>query len=190
MYLICGLGNPGKQYEKSRHNMGFMVLDVLSARINAPIKSLKFKALIGEGRIGTRKVILLKPQTYMNLSGESIRDAVAFYKIDPDRIIVIYDDVDLPLGQLRIRAGGSAGSHNGMKSVIYQLRFDNFPRIRVGLGDKGPAALDSFVLGAPVGEDAKKMQEAVERAAEAAETIVLEGIAQAQQKYNTKIDDN
>lgn len=170
--------------------MGFMALDVLSERINAPIKSLKFKALIGEGRIGTQKVILLKPQTFMNLSGVSIRDAAAYYKVEPSQIIVIYDDVDLPLGQLRIRAGGSAGSHNGMKSVIYQLRFDNFPRIRIGLGDKGSIALDSFVMGVPAGEDAIKMQEAIERAAEAIETIVLEGIEQAQQKYNIKIDDN
>lgn len=186
MYLICGLGNPGKQYEMTRHNMGFRALDVLSSRLDIPIRSLKFKALYGEGRIGTEKVILLKPQTFMNLSGESLREAVAFYKIPSDHVIVIYDDIDLPVGQLRIREKGSAGTHNGMKSVIYQLQTDVFPRIRIGLGSRGQIPLVDFVMGKPTDEDEKLIKPAIKNAADAAETIIRNGVAAAQQIYNVK----
>ena len=179
MYVICGLGNPGKQYERTRHNMGFRALDVLAERLNTPVKSLKFKALVGEGRIGTEKVVLVKPQTYMNLSGESLREIVSFYKLEPEKLIVIYDDIDLPLGQLRVRAGGSSGSHNGMKSVIYQLQFDTFPRIRVGLGKNQGIPLDAFVISNPTDEEEKVLGTAIQNAADAAELIVREGIAAA-----------
>ena len=164
--------------------MGFRTIDLLSDMLNTPVKSLKFKALLGEGRIGTEKVVLLKPQTFMNLSGESIREAVSYYKLDPDHIIVIYDDIDLGAGRLRIRGAGSAGSHNGMKSVIYQLQFDNFPRIRIGVGKNGIIPLDKYVLSAPGGEEEKLIDEAVKNAADAAQLIITEGIGKAQQKYN------
>lgn len=170
--------------------MGFRAIDLLSERLNTPVKSLKFKALLGEGRIGTEKVVLLKPQTFMNLSGESLREAVAYYKLDPDHIIVIYDDIDLDAGRLRIRGVGSAGSHNGMKSVIYQLQSDTFPRIRIGVGKNGIIPLDKYVLAAPSEEEEKLIGEAVKNAADAAELIITEGLAKAQQKYNGKKDDN
>ena len=186
MYIICGLGNPGKQYENTRHNMGFRTLDVLSERLSAPIKSLKFKALIGEGRIGTEKVVLVKPQTYMNLSGESLREIVKFYKVEPEHLIVIYDDIDLPTGQLRIKPSGSSGTHNGMKSVIYQLQFDNFPRIRVGLGKDPNMPLDAFVISAPSDEEQKLLTAAISNAADAAVMIIEDGINPAMNKYNTK----
>jgi len=186
MYVVCGLGNPGKQYENTRHNMGFRTIDVLAEKLNTPVKSLKFKALLGEGRIGTEKIVLVKPQTYMNLSGESLREVVAYYKVEPEKLIVIYDDIDLELGNLRIRSGGSAGSHNGMKSVIYQLQFDNFPRVRIGLGSKGLMPLDKFVISAPPQEDAKILRESIKDAADAVELIIKEGINAAQQKYNIK----
>lgn len=186
MYVICGLGNPGKQYENTRHNMGFKVIDVLSEKLSTPVMSLKFKALIGEGRIGREKVVLVKPQTFMNLSGESLREVVNFYKVEPENVIVVYDDIDLDQGRLRIRASGSSGSHNGMKSVIYQLQFDNFPRIRVGIGKNVGMPLDAYVLGKPSDEDQKVLDKAIENAADAAEIIVRSSIADAMQKYNTK----
>jgi len=186
MYIVCGLGNPGKQYENTRHNMGFRTLDVLSDRLSTPIKSLKFKALLGEGRIGMEKVLLVKPQTFMNLSGESLREIVAFYKVEPEKLIVIYDDIDLPTGQLRIKAGGSSGTHNGMRSVIYQLQFDNFPRIRVGLGKDPNLPLDVFVISKPSDEEQKKLDQAVKNAADAVEMIIKDGINTAMNKYNTK----
>lgn len=186
MYVICGLGNPGKQYENTRHNVGFRAIDLLAQKLNTPVKSLKFKALLGEGRIGSEKVVLVKPQTFMNLSGESLREVVAYYKVSPENLIVIYDDVDLDIGHLRIRAAGSSGSHNGMKSVIYQLQFDNFPRIRVGLGKNDNIPLDVFVMSSPSGDDAKLLETGISNAADAAYLIVSEGVAAAQQKYNTK----
>ena len=134
MKIIAGLGNPGREYESTKHNVGFMTLDLLADKLGISISKEKFKALIGEGRIGTEKIILVKPQTYMNLSGESIREVVGFYKIDIEDLIVIYDDIDIPAGTLRIRSKGSAGTHNGMRSVVYQLQEDGFPRIRVGIG--------------------------------------------------------
>ena len=178
MYIICGLGNPGRQYENTRHNMGFKTIDVLSEKLSAPVKSLKFKALIGEGRLGMEKIVLVKPQTYMNLSGESLREIVAFYKVEPEKLIVIYDDVDLALGQLRVKPSGSSGTHNGMKSVIYQLQFDNFPRIRVGLGKNENLPLDAFVISQPSAEEEKKLSEAINNAADAALMIIEKGIAQ------------
>ncbi len=186
MYIICGLGNPGRQYEDTRHNMGFKTLDVLSSRLGIPITKLKFKALIGEGKIASEKVALVKPQTFMNLSGEALKPIMDFYKETPEHLIVIYDDVDIPLGGLRIRPAGSSGSHNGMKSVIYQLQYDNFARIRVGLGDHGPIPLDKFVIGKVPIQDQKILTETIKTAADAAVCIVEHGIDEAMQKYNHK----
>ena len=134
MYIICGLGNPGTEYEQTRHNMGFLTMDVLAYKLGIDIRKLKFRSLLGEGRIGTEKVILVKPQTYMNNSGEAVREIVAYYGIEPSRLIVVYDDIDLPVGDLRLREKGSAGTHNGMKSVVQQLGVTDFPRIRIGVG--------------------------------------------------------
>ena len=182
--MIVGLGNPGRLYMKTRHNMGFMTVDVLADRLGVRMDRLRFKAKIGEGRIGTEKVILVKPQTYMNLSGDAVRPLVEYYKIQPDHLILVYDDVDLPLGRTRIRPSGSSGTHNGMRSVIYQLQFDNFPRVRIGLGPHGDIPLDKFVIGNWTELERPELAKAVLRAADACETIVTEGVDAAMQKYN------
>ena len=182
--MICGLGNPGRLYAKSRHNMGFMTVDVLADRLGVRVNKLKFKALVGETRIGDEKVVLVKPQTYMNLSGDAVRPLVQFYKIEPSHLILVYDDVDLPLGRTRVRPSGSSGTHNGMRSVIYQLQFDNFPRVRIGLGDHGDIPLDKFVIGNWTELERPELAKAVLRAADACQTIVTEGVDAAMQKYN------
>ena len=138
MYIIAGLGNPTREYEKTRHNVGFDTIDVLADKLNTSVDEKKFKGLYGRGIIAGEKVILLKPQTFMNLSGESVREAADFYKVDPEHIIVIYDDISLDVGQLRIRKKGSAGGHNGIKNIIAHLGTQEFPRIKVGVGDKPP----------------------------------------------------
>jgi len=186
MYIICGLGNPGKQYEDTRHNMGFKTMDVLSSRLGIPITKLKFKALIGEGKIGNEKVALVKPQTFMNLSGEALRPIMEFYKETADHLIVVYDDVDIPLGALRIRPSGSSGSHNGMKSVIYQLQYDDFTRIRIGLGDHGLIPLDKFVISRVPKEDQEVLSKTIIEAADAVICIVENGLEDAMQKHNHK----
>ena len=134
MYVIVGLGNPGKKYENTRHNMGFLAVDVLAEKYDIKVNKIKFKSLVGEGRIAGEKVVLAKPQTYMNLSGEAVREIVDFYKIEPQQLIVIYDDIDIDTGAIRIRKKGSAGTHNGMRNILYQIRTEDFPRIRVGIG--------------------------------------------------------
>lgn len=186
MKIICGLGNPGKLYELTHHNMGFLAIDELAERLNIKVNKLKFKALLGEGRIGDEKVILVKPQTYMNLSGEALRPIMEFYKASPADLMVIYDDIDLPLGAIRVRGKGSSGSHNGMKSIIYQLQYDNFPRCRIGLGDHGQIPLDKFVLAGITDLEAPILRDAVSRAADAAECWTREGIAEAMARYNAK----
>jgi PTH1 family peptidyl-tRNA hydrolase len=184
MYVIVGLGNPGKKYDATRHNVGFETIDMLAKRNNIEVKRLKHKALCGEGNIGGRKVMLVKPQTFMNLSGQSLLDIVQFYKIDPQNIIVIYDDIDIEVGSLRIREKGSAGSHNGMKSIIYQLQTDQFPRIRIGVGKPQFGDLADYVLGRFPKEEIPTMIETIERAALASETIVTDGISLAMNRYN------
>ncbi|MBR3718921.1 MAG: aminoacyl-tRNA hydrolase [Firmicutes bacterium] len=186
MYVICGLGNPGKEYEQTRHNMGFLTMDVLSAKLGIDIRRLKFRSLIGEGRIGTEKVLLVKPQTYMNNSGEALREIVAYYGVEPSHLIVVYDDIDLAVGDLRLREKGSAGTHNGMRSIIYQLQFDDFPRIRIGTGKSDVIPLVSFVTGKPTQEEQKPLADAIEKAAEAAICWVQEGPKAAMQKFNHK----
>ena len=134
MYVIVGLGNPGKKYEHTRHNVGFDVIEVLSQKYDIPTLKLRFKAEIGEGSIRGKRVVLARPHTFMNLSGESVVELVNWYKPEEDQLIVVYDDVDLPEGRIRFRPSGSAGTHNGMRNIIYLLGRDNFPRVRVGIG--------------------------------------------------------
>lgn len=147
MYVIVGLGNPGKKYENTRHNMGFIAVDLLAKEYGIKVDKIKHKALVGEGRIADQKVLLVKPQTYMNLSGESVREVLSYYKVDIENLIVIYDDLDIPTGTIRIRKFGSAGTHNGMRSVVYQIQSDRFPRIRVGIGSEKHSDLIDFVTG-------------------------------------------
>ncbi len=185
-WLIVGLGNPGDQYEGTRHNVGFLVADELGDRGNFPIQRLKFHALTNTAAIGDQGVLVVKPVTYMNLSGEAVGEAARFYKLPPDHVLVISDDVDLPLGRLRIRKGGSAGGHNGLKSVIQHLGTDQFPRLRVGVGGKPHPDYDmaDWVLSRLAGEDKKVMDEAVKRAADAVETILKDGIDKAMNRFN------
>lgn len=166
--------------------MGFLTIDEIAKNLGISVQTLKFKALIGEGRIGSEKVILIKPQTFMNLSGEALRPIADYYKVEADHILLIYDDVDIAPGLLRIRPFGSSGSHNGMKSVIYQLQTDRFPRIRIGIGDHGIIPLDRYVLSKPSGEEAKAIAEAIKQAADAAEDFVRMGINDVMNKYNRK----
>ena len=185
MFLIAGLGNPGKEYENTRHNAGFMVLDALADKLGADISEKKHKALCGRAVIGGQKVILLKPQTYMNSSGESIRAAADYYKVDPEDILVVYDDISLAPGQLRIRAKGSAGGHNGIKSIIAHLGTQEFPRVRVGVGEK-PKGWDlaDYVLGHFSKEDRGLVDDALKRVAGAVELMVQGEVDQAMNQFN------
>ena len=187
MYLIAGLGNPGREYENTRHNAGFASIDRLAENDHISIDMKKFQALCGTGYIGGQKVLLLKPQTYMNLSGESLRAACDFFKIDPEQeLIVIYDDISLAPGQLRIRAKGSAGGHNGIKSIISHLGTQVFLRVKVGVGEK-PQGWDlaDYVLGHFSKEEQQVMQESFDRAADAAAALLSEEVQQVMNEYNT-----
>ncbi len=166
--------------------MGFRTLDALSGLLGIPVMQLKFKALVGEGHVGREKVILMKPQTYMNNSGEALREAVAYYKVEPENILVIYDDTDIPVGTIRMRPSGSSGSHNGMKSVIYQLQTDQFPRLRVGIGDKGRLDMRDFVLSRFSDSDQALIDKAIEQAALAARCYITDGVQKAMADYNTR----
>lgn len=186
MYIIAGLGNPGSKYEKTRHNVGFQVIDRLAAKYHIDMNMKKHKAVCGTGVIEGMKVLLVKPQTYMNLSGESIREVTDFYKIDPEEeFLVVYDDVSLHPGQLRIRKKGSAGGHNGIKNIIQHLGTQVFPRIKVGVGEK-PDGYDlaDYVLGHFSKEEEKEMQDAYERAAQAAVEILTDGPDKAMNDFN------
>lgn len=183
MYLIVGLGNIGKEYEKTRHNVGFDTLDKICDKYNISINRIKFKGTVGEGNISGEKVILLKPSTYMNLSGESIIEVVNFYKIPIDHVIVIYDDISIDIGRLRIRPSGSAGGHNGIKSIISCMGSQDFPRIRVGTGEpKGD--LVSYVLGKFSKDERKLLELAMDAASEAVEDILKLGVTEAMNRYN------
>lgn len=184
MYLVAGLGNPGREYEGTRHNIGFEVIDRLSAKLGNEVSKIKFKGLMGDANIKGERVILLKPSTFMNLSGISICEAASFYKIPVENIIVVYDDISIDFGRIRIRPSGSDGGHNGMKSIIYQLGRDDFPRIRVGIG--GPdRSLSSYVLGRFREEEAKSLPEIVEVACEAIFETIENGVQSAMNKYNS-----
>ena len=188
MFLIVGLGNPGKQYEHTRHNIGFDVMDALAEKYNISISEKKHKALCGKGVINGVKVVLAKPQTYMNLSGESVAELVNYYKMDPEEeMIVIYDDISLAPGNLRIRKKGSAGGHNGIKNIIAMTGTQNFLRIKVGVGEK-PAGWDlaDHVLGRMSEEDRAAFEEAVKESVKATEMILEDEIDQAMNDFNRK----
>ena len=187
MYLIAGLGNPTKEYDKTRHNAGFSVIDVLADRYRIDVSEKKHKALCGRGVIEGQKVLLLKPQTFMNLSGESIRAAADYYKIAPEEMVVIYDDISLEPGQLRIRLKGSAGWHNGIKNIIANLGTQDFPRIKVGVGAKPPRMdLAAYVLSRFSPVEQKLMDEAFGEAAEAAVMMMTDGAERAMNHFNAK----
>lgn len=187
MYIIAGLGNPTKEYDKTRHNVGFSVIDVLADRYRIDVSERKHKALCGRGAIEGQKVVLMKPQTFMNLSGESIRAAVDFYKVEPEDVIIIYDDISLEPGQLRIRLKGSAGGHNGIKNIIAHLGTQEFPRIKVGVGAKPPRMdLAAYVLSRFSQGEQKLMDDAFSEAAGAAVMMMTDGADRAMNHYNTK----
>ena len=185
-WLVVGLGNPGSKYEWTRHNMGFLVVDELAERLSIPVQRLKFKALTNTAVLGGKSVLLMKPTTYMNLSGEAVGQAARFYKIPPERVLVISDDVALPQGKLRVRRSGSAGGHNGLKNIISHLGTDQFPRIKVGVGQKPSPDSDmvNWVLGTFTGQDRKVMEETIGRAADAVTVLLQHGIDQAMASYN------
>ena len=188
MFIIAGLGNPGKDYKNTRHNIGFDVIDVIAEKHNISVIEKKHKAIIGKGVIDGNKVILVKPQTYMNLSGESLREIIDYYKVDPtEELIVISDDISLNPGNIRIRKKGSAGGHNGLKSIIQHLGTDAFMRIKMGVGEK-PKGYDlaDYVLGHFTGDERKIMDEAATSAEEAVRLMMQGDVEAAMNKFNTK----
>ena len=185
-WLIAGLGNPGKRYENTWHNLGRLALQRLAERHNLSVNKIRFKALTAEGFICGQPVLLLAPETFMNLSGESVRAAADYYKIPDENIIVLYDDIDLDVGMLRIKEQGSAGTHKGMKSIIYQLNSENFPRIRIGMGPRPAGDMMDIVLAKISSQEYKIVQESLDAAAESCELILQGRIAMAQERYNHK----
>jgi len=183
MKLIVGLGNPGPEYALTRHNIGFMVIDALARDLGAAVDKSQHKALVGQVALGREKVILAKPQTYMNLSGQSVVALLNWYKLTPGDLLVIYDDMDLPPGRLRIRQSGSAGGQKGMKSIIELMGTQDFSRMKVGIGRPAHGAVD-HVLGKITGEEAEIMKPAISSAVEAAKVWVLEGVSAAMNKFN------
>ena len=188
-WMIVFLGNPGPQYEATRHNVGFRVGDAVAKSCGADIRRLKNRALTAKCTLGGKEVLLVKPQTYMNLSGEAVRPLADFYKLQPGQILVVSDEVALPPGRIRLRPDGSAGGHNGLKNIIACLSTDQFPRLRVGVGapPHPDYAMMDWVLGTIHGEDAKLVDQAVLRAAEAVECCVREGVDKAMNKYNGSV---
>ncbi len=185
MYIIAGLGNPEPKYEKTRHNIGFRMVEALAERHNISISERRHRGLAGKGRICGEKVILIKPQTYMNLSGECIRAAADFYKVGPENIIILFDDIILEVGKLRVRKKGSAGGHNGIRSIISMLGTEDFPRLKFGVGAK-PAYMDlaDYVLGRFGREDEETVAEGIKRACGAVECMLTEGFDMAMNRYN------
>lgn len=183
MYLIVGLGNPGKDYEETRHNVGFDILDLVSQKYNIHMSRIKFKGMYGEGKIGNEKVVLLKPVTFMNLSGESVKEVCDFYKIPNEKVIVIYDDISLDVGRIRIRKSGSAGGHNGIKNIIFNLSTDVFPRVKVGVGaPRGD--LISHVLGKFSNNDRVELEKVFNSVADAINCIIINGVSEAMNSFN------
>ena len=185
-WLLVGLGNPGAKYASTRHNMGFLAVDKLADLEGVKFSKLRFKAWTASARLGGEQVLVMKPQTYMNLSGEAVGQAARFYKIPPEHVLVISDDVSLPAGKVRIRSGGSAGGHNGLKSIIQHLGSDQFPRIKVGVGMPGNSDYDlaDWVTGHPAGDELKPLMEALDRAVAAVPVVIRDGVNEAQNKYN------
>lgn len=186
MYVIVGLGNPGLQYENTRHNVGFLTIDYLAKKHNIPVKKLKFKSLYGQGEISGQKVMLVKPQTYMNNSGEAVREIKNYFKFDEDELIVIVDDIDIDFGRIRLKKKGSAGTHNGMKSIIYQIQNDKFPRIKIAVGKKPDYTdLANFVLSGFNEKEADIIRQEIIMSAEAIEMFMATNIDKAMNKYNS-----
>lgn len=187
MYVVVGLGNPGKKYDITRHNIGFEVIDELARTNNVKMSKVKFKSLIGEGQINGEKVILLKPQTFMNLSGQAVQEIMAFYQLEMSRLIVAYDDIDLDVGKLRIRKKGSGGTHNGMRNILLLMKDENFPRIRIGVGRPvGQQPLADYVLGKFPKNDQKLMVPIVQDSVSAIELMIKEDVDAAMNRYNIK----
>ena len=183
MFLIVGLGNPGREYENTRHNIGFAAIDLIAEKYNIDVNRTKFKGEYGEGFINGNKVILLKPYTFMNLSGESVREAIDFYKLTEEEVLIIYDDISLEVGRLRIREKGSAGGHNGIKSIINHIGTDVFTRIKIGVGaPKGD--LVNHVLGKFSKEEVNILKQTLDVVAKATEDIIANGAKDAMNKFN------
>ena len=186
-FLIVGPGNPGRQYENTRHNAGFITLDVIAEKAGARVDRIKFKGLCGEGMLGGKKVLFLKPSTFMNLSGQSVQEAMSFYKLPPEKVLVIFDDISLDPGKLRIRRKGSDGGHNGIKNIIYLSGKDTFPRIKMGVGKKPNPGWDlaDWVLSRFTEDEQKALLDAAGKAASAAELIVQGNIDKAMNLYTS-----
>lgn len=185
--LIVGLGNPGDRYKNTRHNVGFMALDAIADALNIPVNTIKFKGLYGEGRAFGKKVRLLKPTSYMNESGQSVRACMDYFKIEPEEVLVLVDDIDIAFGTIRLRKSGSAGTHNGLKSIIYQVQSDQFPRLKIAVGKKNPHMdLANFVLSTFTDEEEKVMDETIEKAKNAALLFLKSGPDEAMNTYNGK----
>lgn len=187
-FLIVALGNPGREYEETRHNIGFIVMDEICEKFGCEVKKIKHKSLIGECKMGDRRVLLAKPQTFMNNSGQAVQEIAAFYKINPEQTLIIFDDISLPPGKIRIKRNGSDGGHNGMKNIIYLSGSNAFPRIKVGVGAKPHPDYDlkDWVLGRFSKDDIPAMKTAVNNAVCAVECIVREGIDSAMNKYSNR----
>lgn len=187
-YLVAGLGNPGREYEFTRHNAGFLAMDMLCDKYGCKIDRLKYKSLLGECAINGHRLLLIKPQTFMNNSGEAVRDAAAFYKIPPERTLVLFDDISLPVGRIRVRRSGSDGGHNGMKNIIYLSGSDAFPRIKIGVGQKPHPDYDlkDWVLSRFGKEEEKLLKTALENAVGAIETVVCDSLDSAMNKFNSR----
>jgi PTH1 family peptidyl-tRNA hydrolase len=186
MYIIAGLGNIGRKYENTRHNTGFMCVDAFAAKHGIEIKKSMLKGLCGTGSIAGEKVIVVKPETFMNLSGECLAAYADYYKIDPDRLNVVYDDVDFPLGAVKIRKSGGAGTHNGMKNIVWLMKTQDFPRIRVALGDSGGADMIDYVLTPFTSDERAHIAQAADKVSDILEEIVGNGIDAAMNRYNKR----
>ena len=187
MFVIVGLGNPGKDYTNTRHNIGFDTIDLLAKRNSININKIKFKSVYGEGTIGSEKVLLVKPQTYMNNSGITVRDIYNFYKVPIENVIIIVDDIDIDFSRVRIKGKGSAGSHNGLKSIIQLLGRDDFPRVKIGIGSKKENQdLANFVLSRFSKDEREIIEGSILTAAESVETIIKHSLDQAMNEFNTK----
>ena len=183
--LVC-LGNPGRQYESTRHNMGFQTADLLAERLGLKINKLNFRSLTATCQLAGQKVLIMKPQTYMNLSGEAVQEAVQFYKLPAERVLVIYDDVSLPVGKIRVRPSGSAGGHNGIKNITLHLGTDVYPRVKIGVGSPEHPEYEmvDWVIGTPSQPQRKLLREAQQRALDAAECLMEKGVNAAMNQYN------
>ena len=184
-WLIVGLGNPGQKYEHTRHNMGFLTVDLLAEKLGVKLNKVKFKAAYNIVNFAGCKCLVMKPQTYMNLSGEAVREAAQFYKIPADRVLVIYDDVSLPVGKLRVRPSGSAGGHNGIKNIIAHLGTQDVPRVKIGVAAPGESGdMIDWVIGVPSQAERKVLSESFEKAIQAAERIITDGCQKAMNQFN------